>query len=93
MDVFGNELDEDGNSIDKFNKPIDIRNYFVTNGSLTKDPQRDQVYTKLLGDVILDKFMTGNTVYSSHMVAFVAFEFLKKRYNDSDIFTIKKARI
>jgi glycerol-3-phosphate O-acyltransferase len=88
MDVFGNQLDEDGNSLDKFNQPIDIRNYFVTNGFLTKDTQRDQVYTKLLGDIVLDKFMTGNTVYSSHMVAFVAFEILKKRYNDSDIFTI-----
>jgi glycerol-3-phosphate O-acyltransferase len=88
MDVFGNQLDDDGNSLDKFNQPIDIRNYFVTNGFLTKDTQRDQVYTKLLGDIVLDKFMTGNTVYSSHMVAFVAFEILKKRYNDSDIFTI-----
>lgn len=88
MDIFGNKVDDNGNSIDKFGNPIDIRNYFVTKGEVIKDPQRDQVYTKMLGDIILEKFKTGNTVYSSHMVAFVAFEMLKKRYKDSDIFTI-----
>ncbi len=88
MDIFGNQVDDDGNSIDKFGKPIDIKNYFVSKGEVVKDPQRDQVYTKMLGDIILKKFKTGNTVYSSHMVAFVAFEMLKKRYKDSDIFTI-----
>jgi len=88
MDIFGNAVDEDGNSIDKFGKPVDIRNYFVTKGEIRHDPQRDQEYTKMLGDIILQKFMTGNTVYSSHMVSFVAFEMLSKRYNDSDIFTV-----
>lgn len=88
MDIFGNSVNDDGNSIDKFGKPIDIRNYFVTNGKINKDAQRDQVYTKMLGDIIAKKFMTGNTVYSSHMVAFVAFEMLKKKYKGTDIFTI-----
>ncbi|MCO5231888.1 MAG: 1-acyl-sn-glycerol-3-phosphate acyltransferase [Chitinophagales bacterium] len=88
MDIFGNQVDDDGNSIDKFGNKIDIKNYFSINGKITKDPQREQVYTKMLGDKILEKFMTANTVYSSHMVAFVAFEILKKKFKDTDIFTI-----
>ena len=88
MDIFGNQLDDEGNSIDKFGNPIDIKKYFVSNGEIIKDPQRDHVYTQMLGDFILEKFHTGNTVYSSHLVTFVAFEILRKRYAGNDIFTI-----
>ncbi|MCO5232740.1 MAG: 1-acyl-sn-glycerol-3-phosphate acyltransferase [Chitinophagales bacterium] len=88
MDIFGNQVDDEGNSIDKFGNKIDIKSYFSRNGVIAKDSQREQVYTKMLGDIILKKFMTANTVYSSHMVAFVAFEILKKKFNETDIFTI-----
>jgi glycerol-3-phosphate O-acyltransferase len=45
-------------------------------------------YTRMLGDIILEKFHAANTVYSSHMVSFVAFELMKKRFQDPDIFTV-----
>lgn len=88
VDVFGNEVDDEGNSIDKFGRFIDIKKYFYTRGEIVKDAQRDHVYAQMLGDVILKKFRTGNTVYSSHLIAFVAFEIIKKRYDDTDLFTI-----
>lgn len=88
MDVFGNQVDDEGNSIDKFGNPVEIKKYFVSRGEITKDDQRDQVYTQMLGDIILDKFKTGNTVYSSHLVAFVAFEIIQKRYESTDLFTV-----
>ncbi|HZH67759.1 MAG TPA: hypothetical protein VFD65_01040, partial [Chitinophagales bacterium] len=65
-----------------------IKKYFVSRGEITEDDQRDQVYTQMLGDIILDKFKTGNTVYSSHLVAFVAFEIIQKRYESTDLFTV-----
>lgn len=88
MDIFGNEVDDDGNSIDKFGRPLDIHKYFVTRGQIKQDSQRDQEYTRMLGDIILEKFHAANTVYSSHMVSFVAFQLMKKRLQDPDIFTV-----
>ena len=88
MDIFGNDIDEDGNSIDKFGNTVDIKNYFVANGKVTNDPQREHIYTSMLGDIILKKYLKANTVYSSHLVTFVAFEMLKKYHTDTDIFTI-----
>jgi glycerol-3-phosphate O-acyltransferase len=88
MDIFGNPVDDDGMSIDKEGNPIDISRYFYTRGQIRPDYQREAEYTKLLGDVIVDRFHTGNTVYSSHLVAFVAFELLKKKFKREDIYTI-----
>jgi glycerol-3-phosphate O-acyltransferase len=88
MDIFGNAVDEEGNSYDKFGKPLEAHKYFVTKGQIKQDSQRDQEYTRMLGDIILEKFHSANTVYSSHMVSFVAFQLMKKKLQDPDIFTI-----
>ena len=55
MDVFGNVLDENGNSLDKFGQPLQIRNYFAIKGQLKEDDQREMIYTQMLGDKIADK--------------------------------------
>jgi glycerol-3-phosphate O-acyltransferase len=88
MDIFGNQVDDEGNSIDRFGRKLDIHRYFMTKGQIKQDTQRDQEYTRMLGDIIVEKFHSGNTVYSSHMVSFVAFELLRKKFNYPDIFTI-----
>lgn len=88
MDIFGNAVDEDGNSIDKFGRNLDVYKYFTSKGQIKVDAQRDQEYTRLLGEILVKKFHEINTAYSSHMVAFVAFELLKKKFHDPDIFTV-----
>ncbi|MGB1204780.1 MAG: 1-acyl-sn-glycerol-3-phosphate acyltransferase [Chitinophagales bacterium] len=80
MDIFGNKVDENGESLDKAGKPIDISSYFVSDGHFQQDMQRDQEYTRMLGEKIVDAFQTNNTVLSSHLVAFVAFNMLKLKY-------------
>ncbi|HNL84448.1 MAG TPA: 1-acyl-sn-glycerol-3-phosphate acyltransferase [Chitinophagales bacterium] len=88
MDVFGNHLDDDGNSIDKSGRPVEIRQYFFNNDQLKIDDQRESIYTQMLGDKIVRKFHENNVVYSSHVVAFVAFELLRKQLNYPDIYTM-----
>jgi glycerol-3-phosphate O-acyltransferase len=88
MDVFGNALDEDGNSLDKFGKPMMIRNYFANKGQLKEDDQREMIYTQMLGEKIVAGFFKNNVVYASHVVTFVAFELLKKKLDYPDIFTL-----
>lgn len=78
MDIFGNEVDNNGNSIDTRGNLVKIEQYFMKNNTITEDQQRDMEYTTLLGDKIVQKYYQYNIIMSSHLVAFTAFEMLKK---------------
>lgn len=86
IDLFGNEVDADGNSFDQHGRKVDIMRYYLTNGVITNDSQRDAEYTRLLGDEIVKRYHIENWVYPSHVVAFTAFEVLKARYKKLDIY-------
>lgn len=88
MDIFGNPVDDDGISLDNNGLPVDISRYFYSRGQIRPDHQRETEYTRMLGDVIVDRFHRGNTVYSSHLVAFVAFQLLKRKFKREDVYTI-----
>lgn len=88
MDVFGNSVDANGESFNKIGHKVDVKDYFYLNDQLTKDTQRDQQYTQLLGDAIVEKFKTHNVVLSSHLVAFVAFQILRKRFNHFSVYEV-----
>jgi len=88
IDLFGNPVDSDGNSIGKNKEIIDIRRYFMTNGAFTRDSQRDAEYTKMLGEEIVKRYHIENRVFASHLVAFVAFELIRKKYKKLDIYAL-----
>ena len=80
-DLFGNRIDEEGRSISQNGQLVDIGDYFRTNGEISYDEQRNRAYTRLLGDRILASYYRLNIVFNSHLVAFVAFEYLKQTRN------------
>lgn len=86
MDILGNYVDEEGNSIDRQGRIIDPKDYFISNGKLTKDKQRDEEYTRMLGNAIVKEYHKINRIFSSHLVAFIAFEMLKKRHPKLDLY-------
>jgi len=86
MDVFGNLVDDDGNAIGPNGTLIDPRAWLTSGGELKADRQRDQEYTRELGDRISERFHRENTVLTSHLVAFSFFEMLRRRYPDLDLF-------
>lgn len=88
MDVVGNNVDAAGNSYDHLGNSIDVRNYFVTNGELTDDQQREDEYTRMLGEKIVDQYFRYNVVLTSHLVCYAAFELLRKKYAQVDLFTL-----
>ena len=88
MDVIGNPVDENGDSHNHLGHKIDVRNYFVTNGELTDDQQREDEYTRILGERTLKQYFKYNVVLSSHLVCFAAFEYLRVLYKDVDIYTL-----
>ncbi len=88
MDVLGNKVDEEGNSYNHLGNKINVKNYFLTNGELKDDEQRDAEYTKILGERIVDNYYRYNVVLTSHLVCFTVFELIKKRLNEYDLFTL-----
>lgn len=88
VDVFGNLLDREGRSMDVNGRPVDIAEYFMLDGNITRDKQRENVYTKQLAEKLVKSFHVENRVLTSHMVAFAAFHLLKMEHPEMDVFGI-----
>lgn len=86
LDVMGNPVDRDGNSLDEHDRSIDTRDYFITNGQLSIDRQREDEYTRVLSQKIVKEYHRINRVFASHLVAFVAFNMFQKRHPKLDLF-------
>lgn len=88
MDVWGNRVDKEGNSFDQQGRLLDISHYFLSKGHMKEDEQRDREYTRMLGSRIVERYHIDHYVFSSHIVAFVAFEMIKKRFPQFDVFSL-----
>ena len=88
MDVMGNYVDQDGKSLDKWGREVNTEEYFMTNGKVTVDAQREEEYTQMLGKRIVEEFHKINRVFSSHLVAFVAFELIQTKNAKMDLFDL-----
>ncbi|RMG81315.1 MAG: glycerol acyltransferase [Bacteroidetes bacterium] len=86
MDVLGNFVDENGQSLDRFGKPIHLEEYFLRDGQMVKDLQRESEYLKILADRIVDRYHKDSIVLTSHLVAFAAFNLLKHENPKLDLF-------
>jgi glycerol-3-phosphate O-acyltransferase len=86
MDVLGNYVDDDGNSLDNHGRVIDTRDYFLTGGQVTIDDQRENEYTRMLSQRIVSEYHRINRIFASHLVAFVAFEMWQKQHPKLDLF-------
>jgi len=88
MDLLGNPVNEEGHSLDKNGRHISMREYFCNGGKITRDTQRENEYTRMLGEAILKSYYINNRVFSSHLVAFAAFEMIKQKYPYLDLYNL-----
>lgn len=88
MDVLGNFVDEEGRSLDRFGNVVPLQDYFISDGAVTEDLQRESQYTRILADRIVERYFKENIVLSSHLVAFAAFEMLKRANPKLDLFAL-----
>lgn len=86
LDIMGNYVDDEGNSMDPQGRLIDTRDYFISNGEITIDKQREDEYTRMLSLKIVSEYHRINRVFASHLVAFVAFEMWQKKHPKLDLF-------
>jgi len=88
MDVLGNYVNEEGQSIDGQDRVIDTRDYFISNGHISDDKQREDQYTRMLSSRIVTEYHRINRVFASHLAAFVAFEMWQKKFPQLDLFNL-----
>lgn len=88
MDVLGNFVDQEGRSYDRSGKEVNINDYFVSDGRVKPDLQREMEYTKILADRIVKRFHKENVVLSSHLLAFTVFNMLRKQNSKLDLFGV-----
>jgi glycerol-3-phosphate O-acyltransferase len=86
LDVLGNFVNDEGVSLDSKGNEIDISEYFISDGSLKEDLQREAEYTKILADKIAERYQKENIVLSSHLVAFTTFNILRNQNDDLDLY-------
>jgi len=88
MDVLGNFVDKDGQSIDRHGNILDIKDYFSTDGKVVENLQREREYTKMLADRVVERYHKDNIVMSSHIVAFAGFHLLKREHPNLDLYAL-----
>ncbi len=88
LDILGNYVDQEGNSLDSSGKIIDPRDYFRRNGSITVDEQREEEYVRILGKRIVTEFHKYNRVFASHLVAFTAFKYIERKNPKLDLYSL-----
>ena len=86
LDIMGNYVDDDGNSLDAQGRVINARDYFLSNGQITIDKQREDEYTRMLSQRIVSEYHRIHRVFASHLVAFVAFQMWQKQHPKLDLF-------
>jgi len=86
LDILGNYVDNKGRSVDAHGRFIDTRDYFMSNGKLSIDPQREAEYTRKTAEIIVREYHRINRVFASHLVAFTAFQIWRKRYSKLDLY-------
>ncbi len=88
LDVMGNFVDSQGNSYDERSQYVALEDYFVSEGAISANHQRESVYTKRLGDIIATRYLAENIILSSHLVSYVAFQILKNHFINLDLFNL-----
>ncbi len=88
LDVLGNPVDAEGNSYDKYGNLLNVREYFLSGDVVNEDLQRESEYTKTLSERIVEQYHKDNIVLSSHLVAFAAFQLLRKQNQRLDLYGI-----
>jgi glycerol-3-phosphate O-acyltransferase len=88
MDIMGNFVDNRGRSFDRYGNEIDIKEYFTSRKEINEDRQREEEYTRLLAEKVVERYACENVVLCSHLVAYAVFEMLLHEHPKLDIFGI-----
>ncbi len=88
MDILGNYVDMEGNSLDSTGSIINPKDYFISQGEINVDHQREQEYVRILAKRIVDEFHKYNRVFASHLAAYTAFKMMERKNPKLDLYNL-----
>ncbi len=88
MDVLGNYVDMEGNSLDMKGNPIHTKDYFISDGTVNMNTQRENEYVRILSGRIVEEYHKYNRVFASHLVAYTAFKMLERKNPTLDLYAV-----
>ena len=88
LDVFGNQVDEQGVSRDDRGRPVERTRYVLQDGKPSFDRQRDHEYTRELGRSIVEAYHRDTVIKSTNLVSMAVFDLLRNRCPDMDLYRL-----
>ncbi len=89
MDVLGNRVEADGKSYSKSGRLVSTRDYFRNQfGDINRDYQRENEYTRMLGQHIVERYHADGIILPSHLVSYAAFGMLEKTFPGNDLYAL-----
>lgn len=90
MDVFGNAVGLDGESLDDRGRLIDPAEFVrsVKTGEIVEDATRDREYTRYTGTKIADSFQRNTVLLPASVVGLALFELLRARFPKLDVYQL-----
>jgi glycerol-3-phosphate O-acyltransferase len=88
LDVFGNEVDDEGQSLDARGRRVERRRYVMREGEPVLDQQRDEEYTRELAGSIVRAFQRRTVLQTTNVVCRVVFDWLRSRGRDMDLYKL-----
>lgn len=88
MDVLGYPLDPNALSIDERGREVDIKEFFTLHGKIEANRQRESVYTRKLAEKVVNNYERYYVVLTSHLVAFTAFQLMRKIHPSMDLYAL-----
>jgi glycerol-3-phosphate O-acyltransferase len=92
LDVFGNDVTDDGESLDRAGRVIDPSSYVRgADGEVTDDDQRDAEYTRMLGARLADIYPRETVLHATHLASRALFDRICATAGTSDIYRLLRA--
>jgi len=90
MDVIGNPVNDQGISLDHKGQPIRLEDYFTSpeEDGEGGEAQRDNVYTSILAEKIVESYHQHNVVFSTNLVSYCAFKTIEHQNPSLDVFAL-----
>ena len=91
LDPLGNDINDEGESIDQRGVVIDPVEYLRdASGDIVDDDQRDAEYTKLLGKRLAAAYPALTVYHATHLVARAVFDELASQFETRDIYKLSR---
>jgi glycerol-3-phosphate O-acyltransferase len=91
MDPFGNRVDDQGESLDGRGRFVDPERYVLIDGAPAHHEQRDEEYTREVGERVSEAFLQDTVLQTTHVTARALFDLLRRQNPEVDLMRLLRA--